>query len=385
MTQATPRETALQQSPFNGLAQAICVLASFPLVAFHTLRDVRAKGDVIMRGLAVFIAPTVSAYFLFRHGEAVFAMAAFFLLLPALSALLDWRITAGAYQPSIGQGLRPIRYGLALVTASIAFVGALTAERQNLMKALHEAELQTLAKGDSIYSRDFAAVQDLLAQARNSEAELIRKQDEEVPRLQNLINQSRMLHTKECYGVAGVDASTGVQIKGGQCGPRAAAHKADMDAAERSLSDLKQQIETRPQIAERIDELKTRARSIVKAHLSPENNIGSLVKAIEYASLGVLASVALQLCTVLFFELLCVIVSHITPPDSVIKGIELVAQMDTRRMEALQRKLAREMNRDEPTPRFDLKEDRLWSKAKSWMSDHKDGANNHFKAIGDQS
>ena len=71
----------------------VCALACFPYEAFAQLRDWRAKVDILSRGLAVAIGPTIGGIALFTYAGAVFGNAPFVFLLPFIALLIDWRIT----------------------------------------------------------------------------------------------------------------------------------------------------------------------------------------------------------------------------------------------------------------------------------------------------
>ena len=83
-------------APNGSVVRGICALACFPYEAMQHLQDWRSKIDVLCRGLAVVIGPTVGGIALFTYAGAVFGNAAIILFLPLLAFLIDWRITGSA-------------------------------------------------------------------------------------------------------------------------------------------------------------------------------------------------------------------------------------------------------------------------------------------------
>ena len=139
--------------------RGICALACFPYEAIGHLRDWRAKVDIVSRGLAVVIGPSIGGIALFTYAGAVFGNAPFIFLLPFIALLIDWRITGSAYDGNGHRHLNTMRLGLALISCLVAAYASLVSEQPNLLRAMRAAETSDLEQGRTAASSQYVGLQ----------------------------------------------------------------------------------------------------------------------------------------------------------------------------------------------------------------------------------
>lgn len=351
MTQphATQHDRRSKAAQVAGLVlRGICALACFPYAAMQNLHDWRSKVDVLGRGLAVVIGPTAGAIALFSSAGAVFGNAPFIFLLPCFVFMIDWRITGSAYQGHRETSLNVMRLALALMSCLVATYASLLGEQAALQQSMRIAETKDLEQGKSVASAQYLVVKEQLALASTSITENERRLHRERPVIVARLNTAQMLYEKECRGVSGIDASTGVRVIGGRCGQRAAGHKAEADAARRSLAEIDQLVAQNDMLRRQVVALERQQQEIMSKHLTTAGSVGSMFKAIQYADVGTWISVGSRLAVLVFFELLCLAWARIKPCQNVIDAVTDLAARDSRRLELFHAVSLEELNRNVP-------------------------------------
>ena len=338
------------------VTRGICALACFPHEAVEQLRDWRAKVDVLSRGLAVVIGPTIGGIALFTYAGAVFGNAPFIFLLPFIALLIDWRITGAAYDGNAHKHLNTMRLGLALISCLVAAYASLVSEQPNLLQAMRAAETKELVQGRTVASSQYARLEEQLAQASALIAANENRLQRERPVIAARLSRAQMLYQKECSAAPGTDASTGIRVVGGRCGQRAAGHKAEADAARRELGEVDQLPGQNDNLRRQVLDLQRQQQAILETHLTATASVGALFKSIQYADVGTWIAVGGRLVVLVFCELLCLVLAKIQPPQNVIDAVTDLSERDARRLELLHASSLAELNRNVPPVIFTVDE-----------------------------
>lgn len=338
------------------IMRGVCALACFPYEAVAQLRDWRAKVDILSRGLAVAIGPTIGGIALFTYAGAVFGNAPFVFLLPFIALLIDWRITGSAYDGNGRGHLNTMRLGLAMISCLVAAYASLVSEQPNLLKALRAAETSDLVQGRSPASSQYARLHEQLKQAGTVIAANEARLNLERPIITARLSKAQLLYEKECSGAPGTDESTGIRVVGGRCGQRAAGHKAEADAARRELAEIDALSRQNDLLRGQVLDLERQQQAVLEAHLTATTSVGALFRSIQYADMGTWIAVGGRLVVLVFCELLCLVLAKIQPPQNVIDAVTDLSERDARRLELFHASSQAEINRDVPPVTFTVDE-----------------------------
>jgi hypothetical protein len=339
----------------EGLVRALCVLASFPFEAYQTLQDGRARTAIRTRGWAVLIGPLFSFMALLTCAPEILPRMPYMLLLPFVAFAIDQYITSESYAGHTTRALSLGRIALAIISVAMALVAGLLAEQTKLIKSTRDAETRAIESGSSSASSRFRQYErqasEVAAAIAANDARLLRERPAVVARRET----PRQLWQKECYGSAGIDTQTGVQVIGGRCGRRAAGYKADAEAMERSLAELDQVRTDNERLNKELAEARRQQDAILERHLSSDHGLGVLLDAfMHHADWGTRIWILLRIFTIGLVELMAWWLSKGAAPANVLKALRDLEERDERRLELLNARGLLDLSRSLPTATFHI-------------------------------
>ena len=243
---------------FN-MVSMLCWFAAFPYSAYTQLSTPTLRAWILTRGVAVIVSPLVFTLALLSNGNLIVNTMTYLYLLPVVVIFIDRFLISTTYgHDKSSRWLWCVRILIFLISASMALFAGVLSERAKLLQTLHKTE-------DSVTLASFEA-QNLIARRQAIDEQIARNETEIMSRstVESELREARRLEMLECNGTAGIDRKTGMVIKGGKCGIRAANHRTNAEDAEAHLAGL--------------DKLSEENHRLIEQRAKLNNNFNNLLK-----------------------------------------------------------------------------------------------------------
>lgn len=311
-------------------SRLVCLLACFPYGYFSRLKNWSDRSQVVMRGFAVVLSPTVGLMSLLAFAGVVFGTAPYIVFLPVVAGAIDWLVMGSSWERTRRPSgiLRVMRVSLVLLSALVALYASLLGERDNLLQQLRAHEREEALRDPEIAHRATlfgAEIRTLQAQVVENQRLLLQERPALVAKYVTAVR----LAEKEARGETGYDTETQTYIRGGGiCGPRCQNHKSDARAIQHRIDELDRLPEANAALQQRITEVERARDGLIAARAGDTESMGSLFRAATHADVGTIVQLVAKIFALVVLELAALGLATLKPSDNLLLAKRLEREED---------------------------------------------------------